>query len=121
MPPAQWARLKADIDSPIRRGAWYRVLQLGPRDVTLDVKGKQVTLPRGSLEIVPQPPLRWTVVPRPRRSARLPQGWGPEYGVCPGCRERVHLIDRPLSLRCPKCNGLYEVGWNDPYLSAQAF
>jgi hypothetical protein len=118
MVAAQWARLKTDIDSPIRRGAWYRVLQLTPRAATLEVRGKQVVIPRAAVETVPQPPLRWTVVPRPRNSVRLPQGWGPEYAVCPGCRERAQLIRRPVSLRCPKCNGLYDVAWNEPYLAA---
>src|SRR5205807_2678066 len=113
----QWARLKEDVDFPMRRGAWYRVVQLTPREVTLDVKGKKVPIPRAAVEIAPQPTLRWTVVPRPRKSVRLPQGWGPEYGVCPGCRERAQLIDHPQSLRCPKCNGLFDVGWSDPYLS----
>ena len=113
----QWARLKEDVDFPIRRGAWYRVVQLTPREVTLDVKGKKVPIPRAAVEIAPQPTLRWTVVPRPRKSVRLPQGWGPEYGVCPGCRERAQLIDHPQSLRCPKCNGLFDVAWSDPYLS----
>ncbi|HEY3279230.1 MAG TPA: hypothetical protein VGJ83_01855 [Gemmatimonadales bacterium] len=119
MPAVQWARLKADVDYHIRRGAWYRVVQLTPRDVTLDVRGKHVAIPRAAVEIVPEPPLRWTVVPRPRNSVRLPQGWGAEYAVCPGCRERAHLIDRPVSLRCPKCNGLYDVAWNEPYLTMQ--
>ena len=111
MPGPQWARLTADVDLPIRRGAWYRVVQLTPREATLEVRGKKVPIPRAALEIVADPPLRWAVVPRPRKSARLPQGWGPEYGVCPGCKERVQLVDKPRSLRCPKCNGLFDVAW----------
>jgi hypothetical protein len=113
----QWARLNADVDVHIRRGAWYRVLQLTPRQVTVDVKGRQVPIPRVHVEVVAQPALRWAVVPRPHNSPRLPPGWGPEYGVCPGCRERAQLIDHPQSLRCLKCNGFFEVAWNDPYLS----
>ena len=119
MTAPQWARLNVDVDEPIRRGAWYCVLQLTPREVTVDVKGRQIPIPRDHLEVVAQPALRWAVVPRPRKSPRLPLGWGPEYGVCPGCRERAQLINHPQSLRCPKCNGFFEVGWSDPYLSRQ--
>src|SRR5207245_7049815 len=79
MTAPQWARLNVDVDEPIRRGAWYRVLQLTPREVTVDVKGRQVPIPRAHLEVVAQPALRWAVVPRPRNSPRLPPGWGPEY------------------------------------------
>ncbi|OLC08024.1 MAG: hypothetical protein AUH42_02495 [Gemmatimonadetes bacterium 13_1_40CM_70_11] len=119
MTAPQWARLNTDEDFPIRRGGWYRVLQLTPREVTVDVKGRQIPIPRTVLEVVAQPTLRWAVVPRPRHAPRLPPGWGPAYGVCPGCRERVQLIQHPQSLRCPKCNGFFEVGWGDPYLSRQ--
>jgi len=113
----QWARLNADVDVHIRRGAWYRVVQLTPRQVTVDVKGRQVPIPRVHVEVVAQPALRWAVVPRPHNSPRLPPGWGPEYGVCPGCRERAQLTHHPQSLRCLKCNGFFEVAWSDPYLS----
>ncbi|HYS21529.1 MAG TPA: hypothetical protein VEO73_10615 [Gemmatimonadales bacterium] len=113
----QWARLTVDVDVHIRRGAWYRVLQLTPREVTVEIKGRQVPIPRAHLEVVANPSLRWAVVRRPRNSPRLPAGWGAEYGVCPGCRERAALIDHPESLRCLKCNGFFQVGWSDPYLS----
>src|SRR5437016_10636900 len=52
MPTAfQWARLKADVKSPLRRGAWYRILKLTPADAILDVRGKPVSVRRGDLQL----------------------------------------------------------------------
>src|SRR5207245_11491168 len=61
----QWARLKANIKCALRKGAWYRILKLTSADAVLDVKGKPVPVPRGSLQLSPTPALRWTVVPSP--------------------------------------------------------
>src|SRR6266511_3974604 len=75
MPAAfQWARLKADVKCALRKGAWYRILKLTSSDVVLDVRGKPLSLPRGQLQLSPEPALRWSVVPSPkqdRKSTRL--------------------------------------------------
>src|SRR5437016_3597204 len=90
MPTAfQWARLKADVKSPLRRGAWYRILKLTPADAILDVRGKPVSVRRGDLQLSPTPALRWSVVASPKNSPRFPTSWGPRYAVCPNCRERA--------------------------------
>jgi len=99
MTTAQWARLLPAQPGHLRRGAWYRVVRL-------------TAVPRPSLEILPARPIRWTVVPRPSRAARLPASWGPCYGVCPNCRERARLEERTASMRCPKCNGYFDIGWD---------
>jgi NADH pyrophosphatase NudC (nudix superfamily) len=52
-------------------------------------------------------------VPRPPRSARLPLTWGARYAVCPNCRERARLEERKTSMRCPKCNGFFDIGWDN--------
>src|SRR3989449_3040166 len=49
----QWARLKANIKCALRKGAWYRILKLTSADAVLDVKGKPVPVPRGSLQLSP--------------------------------------------------------------------
>jgi hypothetical protein len=110
----QWARLRPDQTARIRQGAWYRVVRLTPLEAVLDVNGRPTAVARPSLDIVPAPPSRWTVVPRPpNASGRLPLTWGPRYGVCPGCRERARLEARASSMRCPKCNGHFDIGWED--------
>ena len=59
MPRAfQWARLKADVKSPLRRGAWYRILKLTPTDAILDVRGKPGSVSRGDLQLSPEPARR---------------------------------------------------------------
>ena len=108
----QWARLNTDVDVKVRRGAWYRILKLGPLEVVLDVRGKQVPVPRPFLEIEPRPPMKWAVVRRPSRAARLPASWGSVYAVCPNCRERAKLEGRPVTLRCVRCNGSFAVAWD---------
>jgi hypothetical protein len=112
MSTGQWARLRPAEAGHLRRGAWYRVVRLTPAEAVLDVNGTLTSVPRPSLEILPAPPTRWTVVPRPMRAARLPASWGPRYGVCPNCRERARLEERAASMRCPKCNGYFDIGWD---------
>src|SRR5439155_1451641 len=85
-------KLPADIDRPLRRGAWYHVKRLGPREALLDVLGEAVDVPRPLLDIISRPPYRWSVVPRPKNPSRFPGVT--EYGVCPNCRERVPLTER---------------------------
>ena len=114
----QWARLKADIKCALRKGAWYRILKLTPVEAVVDVKGKPVSVARGSLQLSPTPSLRWTVVPSPKDAPRFPSGWGANYAVCPNCRDRARLEGHPESLRCQRCNGFFEVAWTEPYLAA---
>jgi hypothetical protein len=110
--PAQWARVRPDQSASLRQGAWYRVVRLTPVEAVLDINGRLTAVPRPSLQIIPTPPSRWTVVARPARSPRLPATWGPRYGVCPNCRERARLEMRAISMRCPKCNGHFDIGWD---------
>jgi hypothetical protein len=77
----------------------------------LDVHGKPTPFPRQALEIQSERPQQWTVVPRPSKSPRLPMSWGERYGVCPSCRERARLEDHAVSMRCPKCNGHFDIRW----------
>ena len=112
MPAQEWARLNTDADYHIRQGAWYRVIKLGPLEAVLDVRGKPTPVPRPFLDLSLRPPMKWSVVPRPRQALRLPAAWGPEYAVCPSCRQRAPLDGHPRHLRCARCNGTFEVGWS---------
>jgi hypothetical protein len=114
----QWARLNADLNVRLRRGAWYRVLELRPLEAVLDVRGGRVTVPRPFLEIVGTPPRRWTVVAELRDASQVPPAWGGRYAVCPNCRERQPLERRSNDMRCQRCAGLYEISWNEGYLAA---
>jgi len=82
VPALQWARLNADLNIRLRRGAWYRVLELHPLEAVLDVRGGRVTVPRPFLEIVGTPPRRWTVVAELRDASHVPPRLGrPLRGV----------------------------------------
>src|SRR5260370_22823277 len=111
MAQSRWARLQIENPCPLRRGAWYRVLSASPLDVVVDVNRKQVRAPRRNLELAEQPVSKWTVVQTARPSVRVPKAMSVRYAVCPGCRERVPLDDKTTNLRCPKCNGLFDVAW----------
>jgi hypothetical protein len=82
-------------------------------EATLNVKGKPVAVPRAQLQLSSEPALRWAVVPAPKAAPRFPSAWGPRYAVCPSCRDRAPLIDHPTSMRCHRCNGLFDVAWDE--------
>jgi len=113
MATAQWARIRPSEEGHLRRGAWYRVVKLSPAEVVLDINGKPTPFPRQSLEILPERPKLWAVVPRPSHSPRMPMTWGARYAVCPNCRERARLEEHATSMRCPKCNGVFDIGWEN--------
>ncbi len=117
MPAVQWARLQEDVNCQLRRGAWYKLSKLTSFEAVVEVKGKQIAVPRRVLQILPTPVLHWTVVPSPRNAPRFPTSWGPRYAVCPNCRDRAPLQGQPTTMRCHRCNGLFEVAWNEPYLA----
>ena len=83
MPEApQWARVRADVNCHVRRGAWYEVLRLTPDEAILNVSPERiVSVNRGSLQIVPVRPRRWSIVPRPRDAVDIPLSWGSRYAV----------------------------------------
>src|SRR5256886_14928960 len=68
-----WARLQADLNCKLRRGAWYRVRELGPLEAVVEVKGKALAVPCAFLKVVEEPPRRWTIVPRPHDAVRYRQ------------------------------------------------
>jgi len=108
MPSSLWARLQADVDVNLRRGAWYRVLEVRGHEVVLAVRREPVTVLKALLEITGRPPLQWAVV-TPPRGARLPRELAAGYAVCPLCRGRAPLPKtwlfpkRAKALRCPHC------------------
>jgi hypothetical protein len=112
-PKRFWARLRGELALPLRRGAWYPVKKLGPREVVLEVAGFAVVAPRAALEVESTPPRRWSVVPRPKDPARFPGV--AEYAVCPACAQRAPLEERLATLRCGRCHAVFEVAWDEPH------
>ena len=108
-----WARLRADLNVRLRRGAWYRIMRLTPQEAVLDVNSRPVGVSRSLLQMLPTHPGVWSVVPRPRNAIGVPVSWGPRYAVCPQCRNRANLGKSPVSMRCGKCGGEFEIGWGD--------
>ena len=113
-----WARVQTNARSNLRRGAWYQVLRLTVDEAVLEVDHQPCRVARPALQITPQRPRQWSVVPRPRDAVNLPLSWGTKYGVCPGCSHRAALGDESTPMRCPRCNGVFAVAWDEPYLVA---
>jgi hypothetical protein len=118
-----WARLQADIDVNLRRGAWYRLLKIDGFDAVVDVNRRPVPIVRAFLQISTSPPRRWTVVATPvptattRRASRaLLADLGSHYAVCPSCRDRVPLHGRPRRMECQRCSVEFAVAWDEHYL-----
>ena len=113
----QWARLQANLNIRLRRGAWYRIRQVGPLQAVLEVRGQPLQVPSAFLQIVETPPRRWTVVPLPRRASWLAAELGTRYGVCPSCRYRAQLEQRARDMTCTRCKGRFEIAWDEAYLA----
>jgi hypothetical protein len=111
-----WARLQADVNCKLRRGAWYRLIKAQGLAALVDVKGTPVPVVRAFLQMSNTPPRKWTVVPRPENA---PRGLdiGEHYAVCPSCRERVPLRGRPSRLACDRCRVEFAVDWDERYLT----
>lgn len=118
MPGMQWARLQVDLNIRLRRGAWYRIAELGPLHAVVDVLGQSIRVPAAFLQIVETPPRRWTVVQSPSHAARMPANWGDRYAVCPNCRERQPITGRRPTMQCGRCKRVSEVAWNESYAPA---
>ena len=117
MPGLRWGRLQLDVNCSLRRGAWYRVLDLQGMRAVVDVNQREVLVPSYALQVVSTPPRCWTVVPAPAGARRVPKEFAPQYAVCPNCRERAPLPPRVHSLRCGRCRGTYDVDWTEGYLT----
>lgn len=117
MQKMHWGRLQVDVNCELRRGAWYRVTKLAPLQAVLDVNRKSLVVPQYLIEVVSNPPRRWTVVPRPQGAKQPPAEWGAVYAVCPSCRERTALRGRPRRLDCRRCQGEFDVAWDEAYLA----
>src|SRR2546421_9999874 len=102
----QWARLQADYNLRLRRGAWYRIRQLGPPQTVLEVKGQALQVPSAFLQVSEQPPRKWSIVTRPSDAVHLPANWGDRYAVCPSCQARQPLAGRrglTRRMSCKRC------------------
>lgn len=115
MPGLKWGRLQLDMDCKLRRGAWYRVVDVNGMHAVVDVNQRELPVPSYALEVVTTPPKRWTVVSAPQH-ARVPREYAPRYLVCPNCRERAPLRGRVRHLECPRCRQTHEVDWSEEYL-----
>ncbi len=116
MASEQWARLCKDKACGLRRGAWYRVVRAEPDSVVLGVGRDEIPVSRDVLEFTSARPAKWSVVERTRGSISLLARWGRRYSVCPSCRQRQAPTGRPRTLRCEKCNEVFEVAWDEPFI-----
>src|SRR5206468_11642802 len=84
-----FARLQADVPLKMRRGAWYRVIQLTDLQAVIEVNHRKVGVLRAWLEIQPRPPQQWSVVNGSAENRRAPPHLRGAYGGCPNWRGRA--------------------------------
>lgn len=106
-----FARLQADVPLKLRRGAWYRVIQLDDLQAVIEVNHRKVGVLRAWLEIRNRPPQRWAVVEGSKENQKAPPTLRGTYGVCPNCRARTPLPKRVRSQQCKKCGQEFEIDW----------
>ena len=110
----QWARLKDEENRGLRRGAWYRVIALTEHEAVLDVSRRGVRVPRETVQLATSAPDAWTIVRRPADAKGAVAYWAADkYLVCPSCRHRAALKTVSPSQQCPRCAGLFGIGWDD--------
>jgi hypothetical protein len=110
-----WARVRAGMDCPLRRGAWYRVVELTPGETVLEVNSRLLRVPRAFLQILPLRPPMWSLVRRRPDDAApaAPAAEDPKYAVCPSCCERRPVVDSSPTLRCQRCGAVFVIAWSD--------
>ena len=108
--PQHWARVRPGTEWPLRRGAWYPVVELTDTEAVLAVNHQSLRVPRASVQILPLRPPLWSLV------IRRPDNF--RYAVCPRCSGRRAMLDASTTLRCTRCGGVFAVGWSDSHWRA---
>ena len=110
-----FARLQADVPLKMRRGAWYRVIQLTDLQAVIEVNHRKVGVLRAWLEIQQRPPQRWSVVHGSAENKKAPPHLRGTYGVCPNCRARAPLPKKTTvrTLECARCRQEFEINWEE--------
>ncbi len=108
-----FARLQADVPIKMRRGAWYRVIELSDLQAVLDINHRKVGVLRAWLEIQQRPPQYWSVVHGSEENRKAPPPLRGMCGVCPNCRARAPLPKKTTvrSLECKKCEKEFDINW----------
>ncbi len=106
-----FARVQDDVPLKLRRGAWYRVLELNDLQAVIEVNHRRIGVLRAWLEIQQRPPQRWSVVEGSKDNRKAPPHLRGTYGVCPNCRARAPLPKRAKAHQCAKCRGEFEINW----------
>src|SRR5438876_10914221 len=106
MPLVQyWARVRAGMDCPLRRGAWYRVVELSAGDTVLEVNSRLLRVPRAFLQILPLRLHMWSLVRR-RHDKADPTSDDGRYAVCPRWCARRRVGDSAPTQRCRRCGAV---------------
>jgi ribosomal protein L37AE/L43A len=108
-----WARVRSRAECPLRRGAWYRVVDVTPVEAILEVNNHLLHIPRAWVQILPLRPPLWSVVEGSRDATGQEAGTQATYGVCPNCAARAALHRTAATWRCQRCGTVSTIGWSD--------
>jgi len=108
-----FARLQADVPSKMRRGAWYRVIQLNGPSGNYRNHHRKVGVLRAWLEIAQRPPLRWSVVHGRPRIGKRHRIFG-EPTACVRTVGRARPAEKNCArLECARCRQEFEINWEE--------
>ena len=107
-----FARIHDDVPLKLRKGAWYRVVELNDLQAVIEVNRRKVGVLRAWLEIRDRPPQRWAVV-EGKDNQKAPPPLRGTYGVCPNCRARTPLPKKARAHQCKKCGNEFEIDWTE--------
>lgn len=106
---AGWAQIVRLCMQPLRRGSWYRVVDVSqPGTVTVEAFGAPFVVDRDCVSLHDDRPEAWSVVHEDGPSSY----YGGVYGVCPQCLARQRLDGNESELTCPSCHRTYPVDWS---------
>jgi Zn finger protein HypA/HybF involved in hydrogenase expression len=108
--PILFARIQDDVPLKLRKGAWYRIVELNDLQAVIEVNRRKVSVLRAWLEIRDRPPQRWAVV-EGKDNQKAPPPLRGLYGVCPNCRARTPLPKKARTHQCKKCGNEFEIDW----------
>src|SRR5947207_13780667 len=95
-----FARVQDDVPLKLRKGAWYRVLEINDLQAVIEVNRRKVGVLRAWRAIRDPPPQRWAGVEGSKNNTKAPPPPGGRSRAAPHCRARARLAKHATTAAC---------------------